>query len=186
MSAGVRWLSPVPLVLQETQSGESFLSMPAGATGLPLAPHPGSFGFKRTHHTHEGVDLYCEEGTPVSAVEDGRVVSVLPFTGEIAGLPWWLDTYVVLVEGLSGVVAYGEIHPTVEVGASLTAGDVLGHVQRVLRNDKGRPMSMLHLELHETGTRTCPEWTEALGRPFSLRDPTPLLRQASAWAPSAT
>ncbi len=112
------------------------------------------------------------------AVEAGVVVAVLPFTGEIAALPWWLDTHVVLVEGASGVVAYGEVLPSVVAGATLRAGERLGQVKRVLRNDKGRPTAMLHLELHAPGTRECPEWTESSGRPASLRDPTPFLLAA--------
>lgn len=168
-----QWLNPLPLLLMPTRDPESFREMAEGTTGIPLQDHPGAFGVKRTHHVHEGVDLYCLEGTEVTAVEPGKVVAVLPFTGPKAGMEWWLDTDVILVEGPSGVVAYGEMSPCVKEGDAIEAGDLLGHVARVLRNDKGRPTSMLHIELHAPGTRECPEWVRQ--RPGTLRDPTPFL-----------
>jgi hypothetical protein len=50
-------------------------------TGIPAHPHPGAFAARRRHDVHTGVDLYCSEGEPVLAVEDGDVVNVEPFTG---------------------------------------------------------------------------------------------------------
>lgn len=168
------WCSPLPLRL--VASHQDALELPAGATVLPLGHHPGAFGYVRKHHVHEGVDLYAPEGTSVFAVESGRVVAVRPFTGPAAGLPWWEDTEVVLVEGATGVVAYGEIAPCVRVGQDVAAGARVGAIKRVLRKDKGRPMSMLHLELHIRGTRVTPEWRVGCARPASLRDPTSCLR----------
>lgn len=139
-----------------------------------MGQHPGAFGARRKHHTHEGVDLYAPEGTPVFAVEAGVVTAVKPFTGPHAGLPWWEDTWAVWVEGDSGVVLYGEITPTVVVGKHVGAGECVGQVMRVLRKDKGRPTSMLHLELHQAGSVAAPEWL-GLERPATLRDPTSLL-----------
>lgn len=167
------WTNPLELTLIPTDDSMSFASMLPGTTGLPLGTHPGAFGVKRCYHTHEGVDLYCAEGSVVKAVEDGTVVAVLPFTGEHANLPWWENTWVVMVEGETGVVAYGEITASVKVGDQLKAGDTVGNVIRVLKKDKGRPMSMLHLELHVRGTRSCPEWYDE--RPKTLLDPTPYL-----------
>lgn len=170
------WLSPVPLALVPTSDSESFAAMQEGETGLPLAPHPGAFGVKRKHHTHEGVDLYAAEGTVVFAVETGTVVAVKPFTGPHAGptLEHWLDTWAVFVEGPSGVVVYGEIKPWCEAGAHVDAGMPLGHVIPVLRKDKGRPRAMLHIELREPGNTTDIEWLDDR-HPDGLLDPTPFL-----------
>lgn len=172
------WLSPLKLKLIPTDQSESFMNMKDGETGLPLAPHPGAFGVQRKHHFHEGVDLYCPDGTPVYAVEDGRVVKIMPFTGAAAGMDWWEDTDAVLIEGVSGVVVYGEITPATKEGADVRAGDLIGHVKRVLKVDKGRPMSMLHLELHDHGARQAPEWPVDGEKPETLRDPTAFLKAA--------
>jgi hypothetical protein len=155
--------------------------MPEGTTGIPVGDeHPGAFGYVRRNHVHEGVDLYCEDGTVVRAVEDGTIVAIIPFTGGHATppSPWWRDTWAVLVEGSSGVVVYGEITPYGQIGDTVLAGWTVGHVAQVLTKDKGRPMSMLHLELHDHGTRDAYEWTEESGRPASLLDPTPHLLDA--------
>lgn len=176
----MNWQSPLKLKLVQTNDSLSFKDMRDGETGLPLAPHPGAFGVQRQHHFHEGIDLYCPEGTAVYAVEAGIVVTVLPFTGAQVGMDWWEDTDAVLVEGVSGVVVYGEVTPTVKAGDVVAAGDVVGHVKRVLKIDKGRPMSMLHLELHTHGARLAPEWTAESGKPETLRDPTEFLKRLSS------
>lgn len=175
------WTNPLPFALIPCPTDRT--SFTSGSTGLPMGAHPGAFGVRRKHHFHEGVDLYAPAGTPVRAVESGAVVAVMAFTGPAAGLPWWLDTSVVLVEGATGVVAYGEIEPAVAVGQELQAGDTVGQVVRVLRNDKGRPTCMLHLELHTHGARATPEWYADSGRPQTLLDPTPYLAELAAVSP---
>lgn len=175
----MQWLCPIPLVLIPSDDSMSFRGMAAGETSLPLAPHPGSFGAVRKHHTHEGIDLYCADGTSVFAVEAGVVVSIIPFTGKRVQMDWWDDTDAVLIEGESGVVLYGEVtpHPSLIVGQTVERGALLGNVKQVLLKDKGRPMSMLHLELHVAGTSEAFEWPSVGGcRPPSLLDPTDHLR----------
>jgi hypothetical protein len=83
-----------------------------------LPDTPGRFGAVRKHDVHTGVDLYCAVSTKVVAVEAGEVVVIEPFTGPDAASPWWLSTEAVLVEGASGVVVYGEVHPEVRQGSS--------------------------------------------------------------------
>lgn len=174
------WHNPTLYELRPTGDSESFRHMPGGVTGLPIDSHPGAFGTRRAHHTHEGVDIYLPEGAPVLAVEEGVVVKVVPFTGPLAGLPWWRDTTAVFVEGASGVVVYGEIQAKVREGDQVKPGALLGWVERVLVKDKGRPMSMLHLELHAAGSRVAPEWLVHDARPEVLRDPTPFLMECLA------
>lgn len=149
---------------------------------IPLPPHPGAFAVVRKNHTHEGVDLYCSEGAPVFAMESGSIVAMEDFTGPAAGSPWWYDTKSLLIEGASGVLCYGEITPesNVKVGDPVVAGQRIGTVQMVLRTDKGRPRSMLHLELHVAGTIKTTPWEHGHGRPESLRDPTDVLKKAAS------
>lgn len=170
----MKWHNPVPYKLVPTQESESFKTMKDNETGLPLSPHPGSFGFVRKNHTHEGVDLYVPEGTPVFAVENGIIVNIIKFTGEHCGSDWWENTWSVMIEGKSGVVNYGEIIPSeFNVGDFITRGDIVGAVKKVLKKDKGRPMSMLHLELYKHGTKNCVEWKNE--KDENLLDPTPYL-----------
>lgn len=155
----------------------------------PLLPDcPGSFGAKRKFDVHSGVDLYCEPGAQIVAVEDGRVVCVEQFTGQLVAsgpTSFWNNTMAVLVQGESGVVVYGEIAPAVSVGKQVFRGDIIGHVVPVLKRFKGRPTSMLHVELIDpevAGFYQDPNWNH-WGHdkpcPAGLIDPTPFLREAA-------
>ena len=146
------WRNPIPrYTLIETTDSNSFLQFNPDQTGLPLPPHCGSFGIQRTHDVHTGIDLYCDEHTQVFAVESGRVIDVGIFTGEKVESPWWNETFYVSVLGNTGVVVYGEIKPCVNIGDIVDESSVIGTVMQVLKRDKGRPRSMLHLELMQDG-----------------------------------
>ena len=136
----------------------------------------GQFAAVRRFHTHEGIDLYGDPEDPVFAVEDGIVVGIEWFTGEKAPVPspHWNNTQALLVEGASGVVVYGEILNSEDfsIGDKVTRGQKLGELETVLTKDKGRPMTMLHLELYETGIRVTGEWDHGNPRPDGLLDPT--------------
>ena len=143
---------------------------------VPAPGHPGAFGAVRRHDVHTGVDLYCKEGTRVLAVEDGEVKFVIPFTGPRASSPWWHETYAIGVEGASGVVVYGEVFPCGQAGMmspgmAIKRGDSPGYVMRVLKGDKGRPTSMLHLELYVPWVENV-IWWYAGDKPLPLLDPT--------------
>lgn len=142
-----------------------------------LPPEDGRFGAVRRYDRHTGIDLYCPEGQPVVSIEPGVVVGILPFTGPEAESPWWLPTMAVLVEGSKGVVCYGEIKPTTALlsGEYLGEGALIGTVQRVLRHDKGRPTTMLHLERYVLGTRDVVWWRLGEDQPVCLLDPTSLV-----------
>jgi murein DD-endopeptidase MepM/ murein hydrolase activator NlpD len=155
--------------------------VPKGPWASPLRPMnipdfrgPGAFAAVRKFDIHTGVDLYAAQGATVYAVEAGTVIAVEKFTGPSAGTPWWLDTQAVLVAGDSGVVVYGEIEPSVQVGDVVQAGAVIGAVKQVLRQDKGvTPVCMLHLELLDHGaTESAPVWALGAPAPAGLLDPT--------------
>jgi len=153
----------------------------------------GSFGVVRKHDVHTGVDLYCEPGQEVRAVRDGWILLITAFTGASVGSPWWLDTSVVGVASRDGeCVLYGEIQPEMlhaAVGARVACGQLLGRVQRVRREDDGRPTTMLHLERWGSrgdvlrcydgdGWKTPNDWPIGVSRPVSLLDPTAKLCEA--------
>jgi hypothetical protein len=145
---------------------------------IPLGKsHPGRFGAVRKHDIHTGVDLYCPEGTIVQPVEDGVVVARGRFTGESIGMPWWEETDYIAIKGNSGVVLYGELSlGGWRIGEKVVAGEAaLGTVKRVLKRDKGRPMSMLHLELYSRWNGSWESWELGSEKPKNLLDPTYLL-----------
>lgn len=131
----------------------------------------------RRYDRHTGVDLYAPEGSQVLACEDGIVVGSGQFTGPEVGSPWWNPTSYVAVKGATGIILYGELDQERWVGASLLRGDLVGRVKRVLRHDKGRPMSMLHLELYSSFLVPV-DWKRNENQPVNLLDPTPYLKGA--------
>lgn len=168
---------PLKKQVQITEDSNSFSKVNfLTNTEVPINNHVGAFGYKRKFHTHEGVDLYCNNGEPVYAMEKGIMVTIQEFTGTKVIPPsiWWEDTQAVLVEGESGVIVYGEIIAIdLKDGQIIMEGQLLGHVKSVLKKDKGRPMSMLHLELRKPGTIYADYWEET--KPSSILDPTELL-----------
>ena len=137
----------------------------------------GQYGAVRKFDIHTGVDLYCEEDTPVIALETGTIVAIEDYTGSKAESPWWNDTQALLVESDSGVICYGEIeiHKHLKVGDTVSKGSVIGVVKRVLKKDKGRPTTMLHFELYTHGTTESVIWYLDKPKPENLLDPTDLL-----------
>lgn len=144
---------------------------------LPQSPHPGAFSSPRRFDIHTGIDLYCHPGQEVFAVEAGLVVAIWPFTGAPAGSPWWHPTQAVGIQGPSGIVVYGEINPLVKVGQKVLGGELIGQVLTVLKKDKGRPMTMLHLELYNKLIEPV-IWDLAKTQPVGLLDPTELLQKS--------
>lgn len=150
----------------------------------PLMPGKrGSFGAVRTYDVHTGIDLYCELGTEVFAVEDGEVISIENFTGPNADdpSPWWNDTKAILVRGASGVVLYGEVEPWVKVGDQVKQGQLIASVEKsVIKKFKGRPMVMLHFELMKPEATISQWWKLGEPQPEVLLDPTNQLFRAAS------
>ena len=139
-----------------------------------VAPHQGGFGAKRKHDIHTGIDFYCNEGDNVYAMEDGEIINICWFTGPKAGLTWWNDTQAILVKGKSGVILYGELVPSdnMVLNVVVKEGDVLGTIKTVLKEYKGLPMNMLHLELYEHDYLGDGEiWLLDQEKPNKLKDP---------------
>jgi hypothetical protein len=173
------WISPIHSTYKgATIDSFSFLDYDwSKEFEINLFPHVGSFGVRRRHDIHKGIDLYAEEGTYVYAVESGVVVDICWFTGEKINQPWWENTKAVYIKGKSGIVVYGEIDPNIKLslGDSINIGDFIGTVKRVLKKDNHRPLSMLHLELHEHDYIHTGQWKIGQPKPDGIIDPTPYL-----------
>lgn len=144
---------------------------------LPIGDHVGAFGVSRKHDRHKGVDLYAPDGTIVGTIERGTILMVRPWTGEKAGYPWWNETEALLVQGKSGIIAYGEIEAfeNLTPGTVIPEGHPIGIVKRVLKEDKGRPTSMLHLQMYREEPAKVGPWELGTKKPWNLIDPTPYL-----------
>lgn len=149
------------------------MKLPFDFGEIPLSGQ-NAFGGVRKYDIHTGIDLFCEPGQEIRSIEDGTVVNVLLFTGGKES-PWWNDTYAVMVEGESGVILYGEIETYLRIGDQVQKGDLIGKVLTVLKNDKGRPMTMLHIEHYEHGVRDAVWWKHNEECPAGLKNPIKLL-----------
>ena len=140
-----------------------------------LIPAESSFGAERKHDVHTGIDLHCEECSQVKSLADGTVFKVLDFTGTKAESPWWNDTQAVVIEHDFGFVLYGEVSTLKKEGELVKQGDILGVVKRVLKTDKGKPMTMLHLEWYKSFEEAV-WWKLDEPMPKNLLNPLDLLR----------
>ncbi len=165
-------------IISTNNTEHGFLNSYKNCVEIPLLPHPGAFSKVRKNHIHEGVDLYCENGDEVYSMFKGKVISIIKFTGEHAGSKWWNNTWSVLVEHEDFVINYGEIIPNEDVfeGMEIQEGFCLGKVTTVLKEDKGRPRNMLHLEMYASGTtKHLNSWDLDMKKPENLLNPTQLL-----------
>jgi murein DD-endopeptidase MepM/ murein hydrolase activator NlpD len=116
----------------------------------PLCPVQGagkwdfsnSFGAPRDgQRQHAGNDIFAKRGTPVVAVEDGKIRTV---TGGRAGIGFYLD-------GVSGVTYYGAHMNETKVvnGQAVKRGEVIGAVGNT-GNAAGTP-THLHFEVKPGG-----------------------------------
>lgn len=148
---------------------------------VPLPPHPGAYGVSRKHHIHEGIDLYGVVDEPVFTIQDGIIVDIVPFTGIHTDTPWWNDTQAVVIADNTGYWVYGELIPVAGryVGQQICEGEIVGRLVPVLKKDKGRPTTMLHLERWVGAYPYRYMWRlNTDGIPW-LKDPTPeLLKQS--------
>lgn len=146
---------------------------------VPKPGDAGFFGAVRKYDIHTGIDLYTEDGACVYAIRSGTVVKIEDFTGPKADSDWWEDTKAILIEDSEGVILYGELEPLcgLAVGDTVNPGELIGHVKRVLKVDKGKnPTSMLHLEYYTLGTRQSVWWKKDEAMPENLRNPMELLK----------
>ncbi len=112
-------------------------------------PYQGRFGGIRKFDIHTGLDLYCDVDETFYCIEDGIIINIFDFTGEYVGSPWWNKTKAILVKCDRYHILYGEVDTDLNIGTIVKKGDSLGIVKTVLKEDKGLPMTMLHMEAYE-------------------------------------
>jgi phosphopantothenoylcysteine decarboxylase len=146
---------------------------------IEFAHHPGSFGSKRKHDIHTGVDLYASH-YKFCAMESGIVIDKGQYTGVAVGSPWWRDTDFITIAGNSGHICYGEVkvNDYIKAGDQINVGQHLGYVVPVLQERRldipYHKEVMLHIELLKSGSYAN-EWKHGDQRDPNLLDPTPYL-----------
>lgn len=143
---------------------------------LPEKSSQNAFGAKRKFDYHTGVDIFCDENDEVYSIFDGVVTNVIKFTG-FDESPWWNDTHAVMIyhHNIKKTFLYGELAPTIRLGKVVKAGDLIGNVRRVLKNDKDTPTTMLHMECYSGLQTDAVWWYHDKKQPRNLEDITKYL-----------
>ena len=109
--------------------------------------------------THDGVDLACEQGTPVAAVAGGLVVGV--YNDDLLGTVVEIDHE----NGMHSVYANLAAQPPVSPGEYVTMGQTVGSVGATALGEVNQ-VSHLHFAMTEDGISADPtaylpsDWTE--------------------------
>lgn len=153
------------------------------APSIPTEGSVGDFAFRRSFYHHPGIDLYCDFGQEVIAIEDGIVTKIDTFTGPMATppSPWWNETFSLIIEGASGAIGYCELMPVsyIAEGVKVKEGDVIATIIPVLKKNKGNGTTMLHLEQYLPGTKDHVTWVLDAEKPSELLNPRALLEKIS-------
>lgn len=145
------------------------------------------FGAVRKYDVHTGIDIFMHEDASVYLPFDGEVVKIGNFTGTNAEpfpSPWWNDTQYIIIKHMIPAfywygdlipkyVLYGEIDVSNEIaeGDALNEGTIIGNILEVLRNDKGSPTSMLHVEMYNEVPGHPVFWYHGESKPEFIEDP---------------
>jgi len=144
----------------------------------------GDFGSRRSFYHHPGIDLYCEFGQEVQAMEDGIITNVEYFTGPNATptSPWWNETWSIMIEGASGALGYCELKPLPHIikGYQVKEGEIIATIIPVLKKDKGNGTTMLHFEQYVPSTTDHVTWVLDTEKPPQLLNPRNLLEKIKA------
>jgi murein DD-endopeptidase MepM/ murein hydrolase activator NlpD len=140
-------------------------SLQVPVVGIAPARLSDTYEQSRGKRTHEAIDILAPAGTPVVAVDDGRIVKL--FTSKPGGLT-------IYQYDREGRLAYYYAHlrgyaPSVREGMEVKRGEVIGYVGSTGNADPGTPH--LHFAVFRLGTP--PKWWQ--GDPVN---PYPALSRA--------
>ncbi len=93
---------------------------------------------------HKGIDIGVDRGSPVTAMEDGTVTSVIP--------DFMHGSAVVVTSDAGDATLYGHVDPTVEKGQEVSKGETIAKVKYWPgTGDMAADNTHLHLERHPGG-----------------------------------
>jgi len=153
----------------------------------------GSFWEDRLDRRHCGVDIYAPAGSSVLAFERGEIVATGIATSPAQRHYWNVTHHATVLHDSGFVVRYAELDDVmVSENARVAAGEVLGHVGRVidpLRVTRDDPPyvqrlsvsapSMLHVEVHDRCVDLEKERRYSGGNWFSNERPSWLVNPTS-------
>ena len=115
---------------------------------IPQPDQPGSYWEDRGDRHHAGVDLYAPAGSPVVAIQAGRILRISVHTSP-GILPFWNTTYAILLQLPSGIVLrYAELgEVAVSVEQVVVCGQLIGHVGQVLLFNRIIPTDPQYIQL---------------------------------------
>ena len=120
---------------------------------IPLDGSPGSFWEDRSDRNHCGIDIYAPMNSDVQSIESGKIIDIGSFTSSDI-LPYWNDTYYVLILNKTGFICkYAELgQVAVSIGDIVNAGQLTGHIGQTLNADKITKKAPLYIQrLKECG-----------------------------------
>ena len=144
--------APAPLPATASRPGDTTLSADSGISGgdisglrsrgllipvdgIPAGALASSFHDSRGGREHEAIDILAPRGTPVLAVEDGKVAKL--FTSDAGGLTiYQFDPAEIFVYYYAHLDSYA---PDLKEGAPLRRGQVIGHVGTTGNAPKNTP-----------------------------------------------
>lgn len=126
--------------------------LPAHLAAPIACPVAGDVSFTDTYgaarsggRSHEGVDMFAAEGTPLVAVTDGTTFLVENVDDDIGGISLWIRT----VSGDTYYYAHNDANVVRSSGVSVRQGDLVAYVGRTGNAAATRPH--VHFEIHPGG-----------------------------------
>ena len=174
LGTGLNMLGKCLMLIRSYYKKELVFPLNNYSNPIPIN-NESSFAHIRKHDIHTGIDLHTEEGSKVLSIAKGKVIKVIHFTGTKANSPWWEETDAILVSHSFGVVLYGELTAKVKEGEELEMGQEIGLIKRVLKTNKGKPQSMLHLEYYNQKVDDGVVWNLNEDVPKGLLNPYEIL-----------
>ena len=116
--------------------------LPQGRPVLTSKFGPRNLGYGSTDH--KGIDIGVDRGSPVTAMEDGTVTSIIP--------DFMHGSAVVVTSDAGDATLYGHVDPTVEKGQEVSRGETIAKVKYWPgTGNMAADNTHLHLERHPGG-----------------------------------
>lgn len=160
---------------------KEYITLPVSFINVDMAKFGARRGISKISGTmryHAGCDIYCKDGTPVYAVNDGIIFN--------STTKFYYNVGSVEVVHANSIVRYGEIipNPKLRTGDKVKEGDLLGWVKQIYTDSKTKMNvpPMIHFEMYSDKSNKGPlsdlsddGFRRGTARRQDLMNPTPFL-----------